>query len=465
MRRYEIALAVVGLLLGLMTTTLLLTPRLAGRSPESVAHSAVQPIALTFNRRVALDSAVDHFQLSPPVSGRFEASGNQILFTPAAPLTYGQTYTISLAAGLRGENKLPLLRGAAWQFQVTGPNLLYLRLEEDGRSALWLQALDGSFETRMVAGTAVDVWDYALTADGRSVLISNVVAEVGDELLLLNLATGEQRSLLACPGSLCRQARPQPGGQLVAYERTELTGSPGARQVWLLDTASGNTWPAHPEELFESVGMRAAVSHSPRWSADGRYLAYFKPDAHAIVILDLQGGIPVLVPANVNEMGEWSPRENRLLYTEFVEPDPDFLPATSGDQERSLVDDYEFLTRLVLFDLNAEDSLGIDEELAVRDGPAAWHPDGQLVAFTRSTGGVGRQIWLLDVDDLSAKPLTSDTLMHHSAPSWSPDGRYLVFMRSAIDYSTAVPSLWLYDGETATMAPVATNAFLPQWQR
>jgi Tol biopolymer transport system component len=103
--------------------------------------------------------------------------------------------------------------------------------------------------------------------------------------------------------------------------------------------------------------------------------------------------------------------------------------------------------------------------LAVRDGPAAWHPDGQLVAFTRSTGGVGRQIWLLDVDDLSAKPLTSDTLMHHSAPSWSPDGRYLVFMRSAIDYSTAVPSLWLYDGETATMVPVATNAFLPQWQR
>jgi Tol biopolymer transport system component len=465
MRRYEIALAVAGLFLGLTTMILLLTPRLTGRSHESVTYSAVQPIMLTFNRRVALDSAVHHFQLSPPVSGQFEASGNRILFTPSTPLSYGQTYTISLAAGLRGENKLPLLRGAAWQFQVVGPNLLYLRLEEDGRSALWLQALDGSFANRMVTGAAVDVWDYAPTADGRSVLLSNVAGEAGDELMLLDLATREQRSLLACPGSHCRQARPQPGGQLVAYERADPATSPGARQVWLLDTVNGETGPAHPVDFIESPGVGTALSHSPRWSADGRYLAYFKPDAYAVVILDLQGGIPVLAPANVNEMAEWSPLDHRLLYTEFVEPDSALLPATSRGQERPAVDDHEFLTRLVLFDLNAEDSVEIGEGAAVRDGPAVWHPDGHLVAFTRSTGGVGRQIWLLDASDLSVKPLTTDTLMHHSALSWSPDGRYLAFMRSAIDYSTAVPSLWLYDMETATMALVATNAFLPQWQR
>lgn len=463
MRRYEIAVAMAGLLLGVMATTLLLAPRLQARFPEDVLYSAVQPITLTFNRRIALESAGRRFELVPPVSGHLEVNGNRLLFTPSVPLEYGQTYTVRLASGLRGENSLPLLRGATWQFRVAGPNLLYLRLEPDGRNALWLQALDGSFENTMLTGAAVDVWDYVVTNYGRSVLISNVAGENGDELLLLDLASGEEQSLLSCAGSHCRQARPQPAGQLIAYERVDLARGSGLRQVWLLDTANGATWPAHPEELLDSAGIRTLLSHSPRWSADGRYLAYFKPDAYALVILDLVGGIPVLVPANINEMGEWSPVAYRLSYTEFFMPDSG-LPSAARGAEAEPADEDQLFAHLVLFDLNAGGSIDMSEGLVGYDGPAVWHPDGEKVAFTRSTGGGGRQIWLFEPASLQTEVLTSDTLWHHSALRWSPDGRYLAFMRSAIDYSVAVPSLWLYDQEMGSMAIVASDAFLPQWQ-
>jgi Tol biopolymer transport system component len=464
MRKYEIVAAIAGLCLGLMATALLLAPRLTARFPDGVVHSAVQPITLTFNRRVLLDSAVHHFQLAPPVSGQFEVLGKRLLFTPSAPLSYGQTYTVTLAAGVRGENRLPLLRGSLWQFQVAGPNLLYLRQDADGRSALWLQSVDGSFESVRLTGPAVDVWDYLVTADGRSVLITNVAGEQGDELLLFHLGSGEQQLLLACPESRCREARPQPGGQLVAYERADLASGSGARQVWLLDRVSGGTWPVHPEELLESAGIRTQLSHSARWSADGRYLAYFKPDAYALVILDMAGGIPLLLPANVNEIGEWSPFEYRLTYTEFVELEPELFPIPDSDAPE-LADDHAFFANLVLVDLNADESLKINGGPAVHDGPGTWHPEGRWMAFTRSSGVGGRQIWLLDIGDLSVKALTNEITSHHSALSWSPDGRYLAFMRSSIDYSTAVPSLWLYDREMDSMALQVTEAFRPQWQR
>jgi Tol biopolymer transport system component len=488
MRRLDIALALAGLLMGLVATTLLLTPRLTGRFPEGVAYSAVQPVTLTFNRQITVDSAARHFSLMPPVSGQFEVQGRHLLFTPSSPLRYGQTYTVNLAAGLRAANKLPLLRTASWQFQVSGPNLLYLRLEADGRAALWLHVLNGTSEASKLTPSGVDVWDYLVSGDGRLALITNVAGEQGDELLLLNLNSGEQERLLFCPDSRCRQGRLQPGGQLVAYERSDLAGSPSTRQVWLLDRSGGRTWPAHPPDLLEGAAVRTQFSHSPRWSADGRYLAYFKPDAYALIVLDTAGGVPVLFPANVNEMGEWSRVGYRLTYTDFVqwEPqsavgDPEGGPqwaAAVPDSEAAADpgsgaaadpggDDHAFFIQLMLLDLNADERFHLGGEQVVFDGPAAWHPDGRVAAFTRSTGVGGRQIWLLEIEagtaQLATRPLTTEIAFNHTALSWSPDGRYLAFMRSTIDYGTSAPTLWLYDSDWDSMALLATEAFLPQW--
>jgi Tol biopolymer transport system component len=472
MRRLNIALALAGLLLGVVATTLLLAPRLIGRAPEDLVYSAVQPITVTFNRPVTVDSAARHFSLMPPVSGQFEVQGRRLVFTPSSPLSYGQAYTVTLAAGLRAENNLPLLRPSNWHFQVRGPNLLYLRLEPDGRAALWLHLLDGSADAARLTAGDIDVWDYVVADDGRFALISNVGGPEGDELLFFDLNSGAQERLLVCPDSGCRQGRPQPGGQLVAYERTDSTGNTATRQVWLVDRVSGQTWPAHAPEMLESVGVRTLFSHSPRWSPDGRYLAYFKPDAFALIVVDVAGGAPMLFPANGNEMGEWSGVGYRLTYTDFVQREPQGAAAFQEEERPGAVgvregEDHAFLTQLALLDLNADESFGLGQGQVVFDGPAAWHPGGRVAAFTRSTGVGGRQIWLLEIDatnnQFTTKPLTAEIAFNHTAPRWSPDGRYLVFMRSAIDYSSSTPTLWLYDSELDSMALVAADAFLPQW--
>ena len=131
MGRREVFIAIVGLIVGAAILLILLAPRVTGRSPESEADSARQPIRLTFNRPVDPESLEDRFVITPSVDGRLMIDGKELTFQPHNPLEYGRTYTVKLASGVLGSNGLPLLGSSEWSFTVGQPKLIYL-LNADG---------------------------------------------------------------------------------------------------------------------------------------------------------------------------------------------------------------------------------------------------------------------------------------------------------------------------------------------
>lgn len=74
------------------------------------------------------------------------------------------------------------------------------------------------------------------------------------------------------------------------------------------------------------------------------------------------------------------------------------------------------------------------------DSAPAWAPDGQTIAFLRTTDG-SPQVWLLDVATLETRQLTHRD-NGAGAPSYSPDGRRLLFTAAGAEPDQKVTWAW-----------------------
>src|SRR5579863_2186650 len=127
---------------------------------------------------------------------------------------------------------------------------------------------------------------------------------------------------------------------------------------------------------------------SPRWSPDGRYLAYLSvvEDSPALHLAPLAGGVPLKVdtPGAVGFVS-WSGSGDSLVLVVTVTPD---LPATEDPKVKNAA-------KVVRGMANRLDGRGY---LAGRD-----------------------HLFLYGVEDRSLRPLTSGDY-DHAHPCWSPDG-------------------------------------------
>jgi Tol biopolymer transport system component len=469
-RRWELVVGLAGLLLGLGVLLFWLSPRLVAYGPEGAAVSAAHPIQLQFSRSVNAELAERYLQIEPPTAGRIVSDGRTLQFLPDELWPPDEPITISVRRGWPGANGLPFWRGQSWRFTVGQPDVYFATFTAEG-TAVWTLDPAGGEPSLWFSETG-DIVDMNLTADGRALLLT-LRDEDGRSLLIQHdRFPPQRRELLLCADAVCRQPQAQPGGELIAYERIVGAGAARQTQVWLLDRRSGDNQPAHSGGLFAdpllALELAAPVSHSPRWSPDGRTLAYFKPDVSLIILRDLSGDAPPgLIPAQLNEMGGWSPQGDSLIYTELTFDDPDFYERweqaiISGDESEHL--EPGLYHHVIRTDLVGGVTQDLSEGLAADESGPNWSPDGRRLAFSRSYGGAGRQLWLSDADGGNPTPLTDDPFYHHSAPRWSPDGRYILFMRSGLVPSGDPPAIWRAELATGRLAELYTGGFLPGWR-
>lgn len=174
-----------------------------------------------------------------------------------------------------------------------------------------------------------------------------------------------------------------------------------------------------------------------------------------------------------------------MLIHHFPSGQTDFYPASSTAGAFSpdgasfaftalMPRDGEMRTVLRRADVQAKEAAVIPTlDAAMESTEIKWGGDAATVAVARryveGSRSLGQQLYLVDAEDGTVRPLLVDASYDHAFFSWDPSGRLLILERSLIrnpDPSIRADprsQVWLYDTEQQSLTLIAASAHRPRW--
>jgi dipeptidyl aminopeptidase/acylaminoacyl peptidase len=242
--------------------------------------------------------------------------------------------------------------------------------------------------------------------------------------------------------------RLSPDAQWVAYTvRTTLWKEDKSEQrLWMVPFAGGEAIPLTAEGVSSS---------HPRWSPDGKYLAFlsarhtfeWSPDSKRLCVVLHDATTEELEAAQDKEKDKYKEAGDKAA----KENKPKVQKPWVIDRLQFKVDEVGYLdrrrTHLYLFDL-ATKSLTQITSGDYDDADPAWSPDGKQLAFTSNRSSdpdrnYNTDIWTVSADNADKgahlNQITTNPGDDH-APVWSPDGKWIAYVTQTepklIEYAT-----------------------------
>ncbi len=275
--------------------------------------------------------------------------------------------------------------------------------------------------------TRSTTWDVRwASSDSRS----KIVYELGGELRLYNIDTGETRDIpvqVPHDGLSMRPSRYNVSGNIESFAL-----APGGKRAAIIARGDLFTVPAEKGAARNLTQSSGAHDREAAWSADGSKIAFIS-DASGedqLYLVDQKGETP---PERLTDSFE------RMLSGTDWSPDGRFLAVADCDHRLYIVPtaDFEEFKKGVPLEV-ARDTNGGSLEFA-------WSPCSRFLALTldNATGFSSLYVW-----DLKSRQLHRITGPNNNefSPSWDPAGKYLYYL-ARHEYAPQISSVeWNFAG-------------------
>ncbi|HEU4365438.1 MAG TPA: hypothetical protein VFT13_08215, partial [Candidatus Krumholzibacteria bacterium] len=350
----------------------------------------VRPVAERFAPRV---SAGDRIADRKPYFAFY--SGGRYQEIPVGP--YDDTVGHLAATDVRYlslfqpavHNLRPAMRPLVYDLAAIRGELRYRQVLFDRSGQIVYQrVLDADpLTARPLTDTTTTTLAPAWSPDGRSIAFRRFFADGRGEICVCDPAGGSTRALVTT-GRIADFLSWSPDGKRIAFSMVENDN----QDVAAVDVATGRV---------ERLTRDAARDYAPGWCrATGELVFGSDRDGPPGVWLQARPGAGAVKISSDAPAGppSISPRGDVVTWLDAA-------------------------GRLVLFDRASAQMVVVAEPRGIL-APAAWHPDGEVVAVAAYDWGVA-EIYLIRVDDGRALRLTKKA-RGKSMPGWSPDGSEIV---------------------------------------
>jgi tricorn protease len=384
--------------------------------------------------------------------------GNRLLFfsnSLAGLARQTQLYLVAPEGGL--PEKLPVPYGANGTVNINGDQLAYTPYTIDHRTwkryrggwatDIWLFGLkdlkskkitdwEGTDSQPMWHGSTVyymsdagpehrlNIWSYETGGNNRRQVTRHadhdvkwpaigpgpagrgeIVYQLGPDLMLLDLVTGQTKSVaISVPGDRTT-VRPREADVSHAIQNSGISAT-GKRAVL---QARGDVWtvPAKHGSPVNLTRTSGVAERDPAWSPDGKSVAYFSDASgeYELYIASADGkGEARKVTSNgtcFRFSPTWSPDSKHIAFTDKT--GASFLLAVESGE-----------TKL------------IEQDLYAQPGRMSWSHDSAYIAYTRSGPNRLNSIWLYHVPTGEKHAVTAGRF-NDSWPTFDREGKYLAF--------------------------------------